>query len=150
MILSNNSSMEGIDKYISETVHEMYYGNDDNCALTSLYILCYLFGIELDSQTIVSTVCMHGAGGYRAQCGLVEGPLMAIGIICTSYGWEKKRVVDTAKTFASEFEKKFGSLRCMELRPGGFSPSDPPHLCEELSVRAIKFSYSFLKDAIHK
>ena len=48
--------------------------------------------------------------------------------------------------FASEFERNFSSLRCRELRPGGFSPDDPPHLCECLSVKAIQFSYEFLKD----
>ncbi len=51
------------------------------------------------------------------------------------------------RRFASEFETEFGSLRCSDLRPGGFSESDPPHRCEELTYRSIIFSYRFATEA---
>ena len=48
--------------------------------------------------------------------------------------------------FASSFESRFGSLRCSELRPVGFSSDNPPHLCEELTCSAIAFSAEFIAD----
>jgi undecaprenyl diphosphate synthase len=36
---------------------------------------------------------MHGAGGYRAQCGLVEGALMFIGVIGKARGLSNEAVV---------------------------------------------------------
>lgn len=36
---------------------------------------------------------MHGAGGYRAQCGLVEGALMFIGIWGKMHGKEEAEIV---------------------------------------------------------
>lgn len=41
----------------------------------------------------------------------------------------------------SYFDKKFGALRCLELRPIGFSENDPPHMCEHLTCKAVEFAY---------
>ena len=35
-----------------------------------------LLGFHIEEQTYAAAVGMHGAGGFRAQCGLVEGALM--------------------------------------------------------------------------
>lgn len=43
------------------------------------------------------------------------------------------------------FCEKFGSLRCCELRPGGFRKDDPPHLCERLTCETIEFAYEYVK-----
>ena len=67
-------------EYISKRVHELYWEKDINCARTALLCLSELFEIPLAPQTIQSAAGLHGAGGYRAQCGLVEGALMFIGI----------------------------------------------------------------------
>ena len=58
---------------------------------------------------------------------------------------ETDEIVSLCYGFAEAFEKEFSSLRCRELRPGGFSESDPPHLCENLTVEAIIFSYGYLR-----
>ena len=68
-------------EYIINRVHELYWNNDINCAGTTIICLSELFEISVEQQTIWSAVGMHGAGGYRAQCGLVEGTLMFIGMI---------------------------------------------------------------------
>ena len=84
-----------------------------------------LFEIAIEQQTIWSAVGLHGAGGYRAQCGIVEGILMFIGIYLHKMGKTTDEIVSAYYNFASAFEKTFGSLRCLELRPMGFSENDP-------------------------
>ncbi len=67
-------------KTIRQRVSKSYWEQDRNCATTALSVLSEIFGIELHSQTIDSALAMHGAGKYGAQCGLVEGALMFMGI----------------------------------------------------------------------
>ena len=129
---------------IAKRVHELYWEKDVNCATTSLLCLSELLEVELQPQVLQAAAGMHGAGGYRAQCGLVEGPLMFLGIYLHLLGKPKAEVVSACRRFAAEFEAAFGSLRCSRLRPTGFSENDPPHLCEGLTRRAIEFAYRFV------
>ena len=46
--------------------------------------------------------------------------------------------------YAPAFDSTFGSLRCFELRPAGFSENDPPHMCENLTCKGIEFSYQYI------
>ncbi|XBX09550.1 C-GCAxxG-C-C family protein [Enterocloster clostridioformis] len=128
-------------EYITTRVHELYWKEDINCARTSLICLSELFEIAIEPQTIWAAIGLHGAGGYRAQCGLVEGTLMFIGIYFHKLGKTEAEIVSICYNFASAFDKTFGSLRCYELRPTGFSENDPPHMCENLTCRAIEFAY---------
>jgi C_GCAxxG_C_C family probable redox protein len=125
-------------------VKQYYWQDDLNCATTSLRILSEIFSIDLEQQLLDAAVGMHGAGEYGAQCGLVEGALMFLGI----YG-RKNRMSDTAivqhcRQFAKLFEEQFTSLLCSHLREEGFHPDNPPHLCEPLTCRAVKFSVDYL------
>lgn len=131
-------------EYITKRVHKLYWEEDINCARTSLICLSELFEIDIEQQTIWSAVGLHGAGGYRAQCGLVEGALMFIGIYFHMLGRSEEEIVSACFNLASAFEKNFGSLRCLELRPTGFSENDPPHMCEDLTCRAIGFAYQYI------
>lgn len=134
--------------YIAKRVHELYWEEDINCARTSLICLCELFEITIEPQTIWSAIGLHGAGGYRAQCGLVEGTLMFIGIYFHVLGKTEAEIISTCYNFASAFDKTFGSLRCFELRPSGFSENDPPHMCENLTCRAIEFAYQHILEIL--
>ena len=133
-----------MNEYITNRVHDLYWKEDINCARTTLVCLSELFEITIEPQTIWSAVGLHGAGGYRAQCGLVEGSLMFIGIYLHGLGKSEDEIVSVCYNFASAFEKAFGSLRCLELRPSGFSESDPPHLCENLTCNGIEFAYQYI------
>ena len=133
-------------EYIRNTVHELYWGIDENCARTTLRILSHIFSIPMEKQTLDAAAGLHGAGGYTAQCGLVEGALMFIGIEAEKAGKNKEEAVALCYEFASSFESRFGALRCSELRPVGFSSDNPPHLCEELTCSAIAFSAEFIAD----
>lgn len=144
MALEDTSKDFSKSEAIRSRVHELYWHDDINCARTTLICLGELFEVPIDAQTVVSAIGLHGAGGYRAQCGLVEGALMFIAIYLNSHGMSEERIVSACNSFASEFEKRFGSLRCYDLRPNGFREADPPHLCESLTVDAIEFASDFL------
>lgn len=61
--------------------------------------------------------------------------------------WKKQELTipeDLCFVYAEEFTERFGSLRCLELRPSGFSADDPPHMCERLTCDAIAFTYEFI------
>lgn len=100
--------------------------------------------MKLDSQIMQAAVGLHGAGGYRAQCGLVEGALLFIGLYGHRAGKAESEIVKCCYDFAAAFERRFGSLSCRELRPNGFTPSDPPHACEGLTAEAIEFAVEFV------
>ena len=114
--------MKDYSSLINERVHHYYWNEDLNCATTILRILAEIFEINLYSQTIYSVIGMHGAGGFGAQCGLVEGSLMFIGILGKNQDHENEAIVKYCYHFSSEFQKNFGSLVCSELRPQGFKP----------------------------
>jgi hypothetical protein len=135
------------ERYIAEEVHRHYWDRDDTCAFTTLSIVSKLFAAPLESQVMDSALGMWGAGGHRAQCGLVEGALMFIGILGSRQGLNRDQISVLCKSYAQGFEKQFGSLICRELRPEGFAPDNPPHICEDLSRRAIRFTTSFIADA---
>ncbi|MEA5093187.1 hypothetical protein SDC9_22242 [bioreactor metagenome] len=134
-----------MDVTIKERVHELYWKQDINCARTMLICLCELFDIDIEKQTLNSAIGLHGAGGFRAQCGLVEGALMFIGIYFSDKGKTEADIASICYQYADEFTKRFGSLKCCDLRPDGFSENDPPHACEEITGVAIEFTKEFIK-----
>jgi hypothetical protein len=133
-------------KIIRQRVSQFYWEHDRNCATTALSILSEIFGIELHSQTIDSALAMHGAGKYGAQCGLVEGALMFMGIWGRHKRREDRLVIDACRDFAGKFEARFGSLLCRELRPQGFGRENPPHLCEGITCEAIEFAALYIEN----
>ena len=132
-------------QYIHEKVQKYYQEDDLNCATTNLKILAHQFDITLNQQVINAAIGMHGAGTYGAQCGLVEGMLMFLGILGRTNSYSEQRIAEICKTYAGTFEKEFGSLLCSTLRPEGFGPEVPPHLCKNITEKAIFFNFNFIK-----
>lgn len=131
-------------EYIAKRVHELYWKEDINCARTTLICLSELFEITIDPQIIWSAVGLHGAGGYRAQCGLIEGALMFMGIYLHVLRKTEDKIISVCYNFAADFDRTFGSLRCFELRPTGFSKNDPLHMCEKLTCDGIEFACQYI------
>ena len=127
-------------------VHNYYWNHDINCAETTLRICAEKFGIEVHEQVIAAAEGMHGAGEYGAQCGLVEGALMFLGLIGAIREIDEPEVIRACREYAQRFETRFGSLLCKVLRPQGFHPDNPPHLCEQLSCDAVAFSIDFVSE----
>ena len=130
--------------YIRDAVARCYWQEDVNCATTMLRTLADIYGVTLQPQLAAAAAGLHGAGGYGAQCGLIEGSLLFLGILAQENNAETSAAALSCRRFAADFEKQFGSLLCRQLRPGGFRDDDPPHLCEELTCRALTFSAEFI------
>ncbi len=131
-------------KTIDDRVHKYYWDNDYNCATTMIKILGEIHNVELHQQALDAALAMHGAGQYGAQCGLVEGTLMFLGIYGRLNNIKYQEIIKKCYVFADEFNKKFNSLSCSALRPVGFKPENPPHLCEDLTKRAVKFAVQYI------
>ncbi len=134
-----------IKRRIEERVNQCYKNEHINCATTILKILEEQFHTQLQDQISKAAIGMHGAGRYGAQCGLVEGALMFIGIYGSNTGLEKDKISSLCYSFAGAFEKRFESLSCSVLRPEGFNDNQPPHLCMDLTIEAAEFIIDFLK-----
>lgn len=132
--------------FVKTRVHGYYWKQDLNCATASLLIMGEYFDVAPAAQVLDSAIGMHGAGGHRAQCGLVEGTLMFIGIIGRARSIADRETISFCKLFAERFAEEFSSLQCSILRPGGFRQDDPPHLCEGLTVDAIVYSITLISD----
>lgn len=135
------------EKFIEDRVHEYYWTDDINCATTTLKILSEVFVIKLKDQIIDAAIGMHGAGEFGAQCGLVEGTLMFMGIAGRAKGIQDEIIIKSCQDFARQFEVHFGNLQCRVLRPQGFKLDNPPHLCEGLTREGILFSIEFISNA---
>ena len=133
-----------IDSLVKTKVSTYYWADDLNCATTTLKILAEAFKIELNKQVVDAATGMHGAGGYGAQCGLVEGTLMFLGIFLRKNNFADKVIVTSCRQFAEQFENRFKSLQCSILRPEGFHRDNPPHLCEALTCETLEFSIRFI------
>ena len=136
--------MEQGQAIIEERI-QLYFENGYNCAASMLKILGEIFGAEIHQQTLDSAVGMHGAGKYGAQCGLVEGALMFIGLYGSLKKKTKEEIEKNCYAFADSFKNEFNSLNCSDLRPEGFNPQNPPHLCKNLKIRAARFAVEYIK-----
>ena len=134
---------------INDRVHDYFWNQDLNCAITTLHILSELFHAEIHPQVFEAAFGLN-AGRSATQCGLVEGVLMFVGLYGSKAGLEGSAIEELCRQFSGDFEQNFGSLLCRELRPQGFSPDNPPHLCEKLTKLAITFSAEFIAKAMGK
>jgi len=133
-------------EFIQKNVKNFYWKEEINCATTMMKILSKLYHIRLDKQIIDGALGLHGAGGFGAQCGLVEGGLIFLGILGKQHSLSNEEIVKLCYAYAQNFEKTFGSLSCTILRPQGFHPNNPPHLCESLTNKAVQFAIAYCEE----
>jgi len=139
-----SESENTLTSFVTDRVHYYFRNRDINCAGTTILVLAEHFAVSIEQQVLNAAAGMHGAGGYRAQCGIVEGALMFIGICGAGRGCTERDIAASCKAFAQSFVTAFGSLSCSVLRPTGFRADDPPHLCEGLTVKAIIHTIGFI------
>ena len=132
------------DRRIAEMVRACYWDRDINCARTPLYCMRRLFDLPLDPQLDHAAIGLNGAGRMGCQCGLLEGALLFLGIHASSLGKTEKEVCAVCGRYTAAFQKHFGGIDCRMLRPGGFQKGDPPHLCEGLTVEAVRLLHDFV------
>ncbi|MDF2634161.1 MAG: GCAxxG family protein, partial [Pelosinus sp.] len=136
-----------VNELINSRVHAYYWDEDLSCTITTLKVLSEIFHCELHPQVIEAAYGLN-AGRYGSQCGLVEGALMFIGVYAQKKGVEPQGITKLGHEFSSGFQAEFGSVLCKELRSQGFTPENPPHLCESISKRAVAFTAKFISKEI--
>ena len=132
---------------IDTRVHAYYWNEDISCIITTLKILSEIFHYKLHSQVIEAAYGLN-AGRIGSQCGLVEGTLLFIGAYGHEKGIASQDIAMLCQKFSSTFQDTFGSVLCKELRLQGFSPDNPPHICESITKRAVAFSTEFISNEI--
>lgn len=132
-------------EFVKNRISEYYRNEGLNCVATTLEILSEKFDFEIQQQLLDAASGMNGAGNYGAQCGLVEGMLMFLGARGKVNGLSDEEIKFECFNYAEKFESEFKSLRCSVLRPEGFNPENPPHICEPLTNKAIEFAIDFIK-----
>lgn len=128
---------------IDTRVHAYYWNEDISCIITTLKILSEIFHYKLHPQVIEAAYGLN-AGRIGSQCGLVEGVLLFIGAYGHEKGIASQNIAMLCHKFSSAFQDTFGSVLCKELRLQGFSPDNPPHICESLTKSAVAFSAEFI------
>jgi len=133
---------------IDEKVHNYYWNQDLNCALTTLKILSDIFHLKIHHELLDATYGLN-AGRFGFQCGLVQGTLMFIGIYGSLKKLTQTEIAEMCRRYVDSFQNKFGSMQCRELRPQGFNPNNPPHLCENLTKLSIGYSVEFISKELN-
>ncbi len=134
--------------FVENRVDKYYFEDDVNCAVATLRILGERFGISIGGRMEQAVTGFPGAGRYGAQCGLVGGTLLFIGLHGHENTLDEEAIRKTCRRFAAGFEKKFGSLSCAVLRPEGFRTGQPPHMCRDLTCRSAKFCIDFMERSV--
>ena len=113
--------------------------------MVTLKLLAEVHHVKLEDQVLKAALGMNGSGRYGAQCGLVEGMIMFLGIWGDLKGYSYGRIQMICNLYAEKFEKTFGSLTCGRLRPEAEATAeDPAHACRELKVKALLMDLAFL------
>ena len=135
-----------LEIFIRDKVEHYYFNKDLNCAATVLIIFSELFKIELSDQVISSATGMNGAGKFGAQCGLLEGTLMFLGILGKELKYTKENITEICYDFTKNFEGEYESLLCSRLRPEGFPKDKEIHRCEGLTKVELKFAVEYIEN----
>ncbi len=135
----------GVIMNIAEEVHRLYWEDDKNCAITTVSVLSALYDIELSDDLYSSLLAMPGLGKNGLTCGIAVGAVMFIGLYGKDRAFEKDDIKLQANHLIKGFIDKFGSELCSVLRPEGFKYTNPPHICENLTVDAIKYVDEYVR-----
>lgn len=69
---------------------------------------------------------------------------MFFGILGKEEELSQKEIRSVCNEFADQFQNKFCSLLCEELRPEGFKSENPPHLCDDITKKAVSLSVDII------
>jgi len=98
-----------------------YFLEGFNCAESSLLALSDLKKINCRYIPKVASGFGGGVGRYGEICGALTGSIMALGLLNgrgRSQGSDKdakEKIYKIVENYLKEFEKKFGSIRCIDL-----------------------------------
>jgi hypothetical protein len=136
-----------LEQLVAARVENMYHDLDLSCVHTTLHILEEVFDTPIAPETYDSCAGMLGGGGlYGGQCGLIQGGIIFISLLCARRGLDKDTLTQHCYDYSARSVKELGSLLCREIRPEGFSDDNPPNLCEPRTVQNIIATVRFVAD----
>lgn len=138
-----------IENIIADRVHDLFCDKDWPCAPTVLTIYKEIFKADINDQVIAASCGLNGGGQYGAQCGLLESNLMFIALLGKQRDYTQDQINEFCAEFSGRFERKFKSLICREIRPEGFVPENPPHLCEPRANESILLALDFYREKMN-
>ena len=103
------------------------YFSDDGMACSESTLRCLIERgvVDLPLSAVKMMTGLHGNMGRCANCGAINGGAAAIG---SKYGrtqpdQDSKKVYRLVEAFMTEFENRFGSVKCLDLL-NGQDPAD--------------------------
>ncbi len=132
------------EEFVQRRIDQYFCDQELTCTISTLRILSEHFNVDVPPAVYDAATGMHGAGQYGAQCGLVEGALMFLGVVGRQRGFDEDDIVNACHDYAAYFDKRLGSLICAVLRPEGFSDDNPPHLCRDRACVALLMDIEFI------
>jgi hypothetical protein len=109
-------------------------------------ILSEIYRKEIDQQVYAASLILNGHCQNRKVCGLLHGAMMFMGILGGEINASFEDICNVGSDYSTRFDERFGSLLCEELRPEGFDPDNPPHICEVLTVESILLAIEFIDE----
>ncbi|MCK5126643.1 MAG: C_GCAxxG_C_C family protein [candidate division Zixibacteria bacterium] len=132
-------------QFIEDKIKIYFEIEEHNCAVCVIKVLSERFDFPIEQQTLDACLAQNGLGQYGAQCGLITGATMFLGIVAAQNNWEKEKLYLHTRELTALFEKKFKSLLCSAIRPEGFHEDNPPYICQPRTVDALEIFIDYLK-----
>ena len=118
-----------------------YFSDDGlSCAESSLRWLIENGYADLPLNTVRIMTGLHGNMGHCANCGAVNGCVVALGANFgrTEVGQEMGLLYRLVDEFMDEFEREFGSVKCAELCAGRDPASmEQQRCCADIVAGAV-------------
>ena len=137
-----------LHNFIDKEVHENYWERDYNCATNILMLLSEIEGIKLDKQVLYSVSGLHGVDPMIAQCGLLSGGLMFLGIYSCEKNIPNSQLSKYYYDYSKYFQRKFGDTGCQNLNGNSKSLGLKPYACEDLTKDVVEFTINFIEKNI--
>ncbi|MCR4657721.1 MAG: C-GCAxxG-C-C family protein [Lachnospiraceae bacterium] len=105
-------------------IYEKYYFDGNyNCAETLIRAANEYYGLDLHDRDMI----MVGGYGAGIQCGNTCGAVLsAVAVLSMKYiekrAHESKDIKPVTRKLIREFNKKYGSVLCKDIKPQSFSP----------------------------
>ena len=131
-------------KFIADKIKIYYEIEEHNCAVSVLKVLAERYDFPIHQQVMDSALAQNGLGQSGAQCGLITGAAMFLGVVAVEQGWTKDTLHEHTQRLTTEFKNAFHALDCRSIRPEGFVADNPPHLCEPRTVEALEIMINYI------
>ncbi|MFA6521623.1 MAG: C-GCAxxG-C-C family protein [Candidatus Gracilibacteria bacterium] len=118
-----------------------------NCGEAVVRVLSRELDLEVSNDVLKISAFTNGGGQAGGQCGILNGGLIILSLMCGRYSNDTSRepLQSLARKLTREFEDKFKSLLCREIRSEGFNASQLESICNKRIVEGVGFLLDFFK-----